>query len=135
MGLHLDHIAIAVRDLQRASQLYEQLLDVDAGSTEEVASEGVRVRFFSCGETTIELMEPLGEASPIARFLEKRGEGLHHIAFAVEDLSATLKRLEKQGIKPHGPVRQGSQGKQICFIHPRDMAGVLVELVENNNIG
>jgi methylmalonyl-CoA epimerase len=128
--LQLDHIAIAVRELKQAEPLYEALLGVGVEHRESIENEGVRVSFFPCAGAPIELMEPMDQKSAIWRSIEKRGEGLHHIAFAVKDLDVTLQRLKKIGLEPIDGIRQGSRHSRICFFHPRHTQGVLWELVE-----
>ena len=129
--LNVEHIGIAVKSLKASIPLFEKLLNTPCYKTEDVESEKVRSAFFRQGETKIELIEDLDPAGDgvINRFLEKKGEGLHHIAFAVEDLEAEIKRLQDQGFTLLGTTpKRGADNKWICFLHPRDTAGVLVEL-------
>jgi len=127
----IDHIGIAVRDLEQAIETYRMILGRDADSTDEVESEGVRIAFFSVGESSIELLEPTREDSPIARFIDKRGEGIHHICFRVGDLNEQKGRLEDHGLRclDQSP-RKGAHGTRVCFFHPKDTGGVLVEFSE-----
>jgi len=127
----LNHVGVAVRSLEQALAPYRDGLGLALQEIEEVASEQVRVAFLPAGETRIKLLEPTGSESPIARFLEKRGEGVHHLCFEVEDLEAALERMRASGVplidqKP----RSGAGGCRVAFVHPRGMAGVLVELLE-----
>ena len=125
----LDHIGIAVKSLD-SSKIYEALgLSVD--HVETVASQGVRTAFLSAGESNIELLEPTGEESPIAKFIAKRGEGIHHLCFRVDDIDAHLARLKEQGYRliNEAPV-QGAHGCRVAFLHPAAGNGVLIELSE-----
>lgn len=125
-------MAIAVRDIAAAEELYSGLLGLRVAHREVVADQGVRTSMLlpPGGEgTAVELLEPLDENSPVSRFLEKRGEGIHHVCFLTDDVEASLRRLEKKGaelIDEH--PRPGSCGTEVAFIHPRSMNGVLVEL-------
>jgi methylmalonyl-CoA/ethylmalonyl-CoA epimerase len=125
----LDHVAIAVKDLDAAVALYRDGLGLTLTHTEVVETEGVRVAIFGEGAGRIELMEPTRPDSAVARFLEKKGEGLHHICVEVEDIEAAMGALKERGAplldeKP----RPGSGGARVCFVHPRGTRGVLVEL-------
>lgn len=128
----LHHVAIAVRDIAAAEKLYSGLLGLRVAHREVVADQGVRTSMLlpPGGEgAAVELLEPLDENSPVSRFLEKRGEGIHHVCFLTDDVEASLRRLEKKGarlIDEH--PRPGSCGTEVAFIHPRSMNGVLVEL-------
>ena len=128
----IDHIGIAVHSIDQARTFYEQALGLECERIEEVASQKVRTAFFTLGETHIELLEPMDDSSPIAKFLEKRGEGVHHIAYLSDDLTAQLERTRKADcmlINEH-PVT-GAGGKQIAFLHPKSTGGVLTEICEN----
>ena len=128
----IDHIGIAVHSIDQARTFYEQALGLECERIEEVASQKVRTAFFTLGETHIELLEPMDDSSPIAKFLEKRGEGVHHIAYLSDDLAAQLERARVSGcmlINEH-PVT-GAGGKQIAFLHPKSTGGVLTEICEN----
>ncbi len=128
----IEHIGIAVRDLAKANDLFARLLGRAHYKIEEVASEGVRTSFFELGESKIELLAASSEDSPIAKFLEKRGEGIHHIAFAVEDIWAEMKRLEAEGFQPlQEEPREGADGKLVAFFHPKTTGGVLVEICQD----
>ncbi len=127
----IDHLGIAVKDLAAATKKFEQLLGVSVGGTEEVLTESVRVVFFQVGESRFELLEPTNESSPIAKFLEKRGEGIHHVCVAVKDVKAEVERLRGLGFEFVGAApRAGAGGHQVAFIHPRSAGGILVELSE-----
>jgi methylmalonyl-CoA/ethylmalonyl-CoA epimerase len=127
----LDHIGIAVESLDEALALWRDQLGLEFHGIEEVPSERVRVAFLQAGGTRIELLEPTAPDSPIARHLERRGAGLHHLAFAVGDLPATMQRLRDGGRPPlDEEPRPGAEGSRITFVHPKAANGVLVELVE-----
>ena len=130
--LRLEHIGIAVKDLESANASFRQLLGKENYKTEEVASEGVSTSFFQAGESKVELLQATSPDSPIARFIEKRGEGIHHIAFEVEDIYSEMKRLKEEGFHLlNEEPRRGADGKLICFVHPRTANGVLVELCQS----
>ena len=127
----IDHIGIAVNSLGAALPLYEAILGIPASGTETVESEGVRVAFFGTGAGRVELLEPLGPDSPLARFLERRGGGLHHICLAVPDLDEAIRRAGRAGARLIEPaVRGGADGARVAFLHPRSTDGVLLELRE-----
>ena len=130
----IEHIGIAVRNLQEACEVYERLLGVAPYKTEEVVSVGVLTAFFKSGPNKIELLQATTEQSAIAQFIEKKGEGMHHIAFAVDDIQAEMKRLKGEGftLLNEAPKR-GADNKWICFVHPKDANGVLVELCQEIN--
>jgi len=130
----IEHIGIAVRNLQEACEVYERLLGVAPYKTEEVVSEGVLTAFFKSGPNKIELLQATTEQSAIAQFIEKKGEGMHHIAFAVENIQAEMARLKAEGftLLNEAPKR-GADNKWICFVHPKDANGVLVELCQEIN--
>lgn len=124
----LSHIGIAVKNLEEGIAFYEKL-GFKLEAIEEVPSQKVRVAFLPCGDTRIELLEATADDSPIAKFIEKRGEGIQHIAFAVDDLPAALKHCEKEGIRLiDKEPRPGAHGADIAFLHPRSTKGVLIEL-------
>lgn len=127
----IEHIGIAVKDLAVSNVLFEKLLGVPSYKTEEVASEGVRTSFFKSGPNKIELLEAINDESPIANFLDKKGEGVHHIAFAVGDLEKEIERLKQEGFKilPGFP-KNGADNKIVAFLHPKETNGVLVELCQ-----
>ncbi|SHG00163.1 methylmalonyl-CoA epimerase [Pedobacter caeni] len=127
----IEHIGIAVKDLDLSCDLYEKLLNTACYKKEEVASEGVNAAFFKTGENKIELLAATNEDSPIAKFLEKRGEGIHHIAFDVEDIQAEMERLRGEGFTLlNEQPKKGADNKLVCFLHPKGTNGVLVELCQ-----
>ncbi len=127
--LKVEHIGIAVKNLAASVPLFERLLDCACYKTEEVDTEKVNTAFFQKGETKIELLEDQEPDGIISRYLEKKGEGVHHIAFAVTDLEAEMRRLVAQGFTLLNDIpKRGADNKWICFLHPRDTGGVLVEL-------
>jgi len=128
-GILLDHLGVAVRRIEDRLGLYRDLLGLDLAGIEEVPGEGVRLALLPAGRTRIELVEPVTDDSPVARFLAKHGEGIHHVCFEVDDLPATLERLKKAGLQPAGaPGRPGAEGSRIAFLHPKGTGGVLIEL-------
>lgn len=128
---HIEHIGIAVKDLAASCKVYERLLGVEHYKIEAVESEQVNTAFFKAGENKIELLEATGTESAIYKFIEKRGEGIHHIAFAVEDILAEMDRLSKEGfILLNEQPKRGADNKLVCFVHPKDTNGVLVELCQ-----
>lgn len=131
----LEHIGIAVSNLEQAIPLYEKLLNTPCYKKELVESEKVVTAFFKVGDTKIELLQSTDPESPIAKFISKRGEGLHHIAFSAEDLRGEMKRLTDSGFTLlHDEPRSGADNKWICFLSPRDTTGVLIELCKDKNI-
>lgn len=129
----IEHIGIAVKSLSASIPLFEKLLDSPCYKTETVASENVTTAFFNNGETKIELLESLDPDGVIVRFIEKKGEGLHHVAFAVTDLRTEIRRLKQEGfIFINEEPRKGADNKLICFLHPKSTGGVLVELCQDN---
>ena len=127
----VEHIGIAVRNLSVANELWQRLLGVPPYKSETVAREGVQTSFFSTKNTKIELLEATNADSPIAKFIEKKGEGVHHIAFAVADIHAEMARLREAGFEllSEEPKR-GADNKWVCFLHPKSCGGVLVELCQ-----
>jgi methylmalonyl-CoA/ethylmalonyl-CoA epimerase len=127
----VDHVGIAVRDLDAAVEHYRRTLGVEPGHRETLEVQGVEAVFLEVGRSAIELMAPLHPDSPVGRFLDRRGEGFHHVAYRVDDLAATLARLDGQGVRlvDRSP-REGSRSTRIAFVHPSSFGGVLVELVE-----
>lgn len=127
----VDHIGIAVRSIERARVVYEQGLGLVCRGEEDVPEQGVRVALFAAGETRIELLEPLSTDSPVARFLERRGEGIHHIAYRCDDIQAHLDRLRARGCRLiDDRPRTGAGGRKIAFVHPGSTTGVLTELCQ-----
>jgi len=132
---HISHIGIAVSDLDAGIALYQKL-GFTLEAIEEVPSQKVKVAFFPCGNTRLELLAPTSEDSPIAKFIEKRGEGIQHLAFAVDDLPASLTEMEEQGVQLiDKEPRPGAHGAQIAFLHPRSTGGVLIELCREKDGG
>jgi methylmalonyl-CoA/ethylmalonyl-CoA epimerase len=125
----VEHIGIAVKDLTSSIPLFERLLDSPCYKTERVAGEKVDTAFFQKGETKIELLQGLGADSILTRFVEKKGEGLHHIAFEVEDIHAEMQRLAAAGFTLlNTTAKEGADNKLVCFVHPKETGGVLIEL-------
>ncbi len=129
MKARLDHIGIAVDDLTASLAFFRDALGLDVDGSEEVASQGVRAHFLRAGDASLELLEATAPGSPIARFLAKRGPGLHHITLSVDDIGAALARLKSRGVRLIDErARPGAEGAQVAFIHPSSTHGVLVEL-------
>lgn len=129
--MKLDHVGIAVKELQDAVSVYEKILENPKVEIEEIPSERVRVAMIPVGETRIELLEALSDDSSIARFIGERGEGIHHVAIAVGDIKASIAKLSAAGFRVLYPEpRPGSHGKMITFIHPRSAKGVLLEICQ-----
>ena len=129
--MKIDHIGIATRGIAETAKFWRQALDLDITETEEVAAQKVRVAMLAIGESHIELLEATSEDSPISKFLEKRGPGIHHIAVRVDDLRGTLAELEQQGVRLIDvEPRMGARGCLVAFVHPSSTGGVLLELVQ-----
>jgi len=129
--LKIEHLGIAVKQLNDSIPLFEQLLNTPCYKTEEVASENVNTAFFQTGDAKIELLEATNETSPIAKFIIKKGEGIHHIAFEVENIEAEMKRLSALGFELLNPTpKSGADNKLVCFLHPKTTNGVLIELCQ-----
>lgn len=129
---HIEHIGIAVSNLAASVAFYEQVFGMKCYSIEEVADQKVRTAFFRVGQTKIELLESTDPEGPISKFIEKRGEGIHHIAFAVDNIGEQLRHAEKTGVRLiDANPRKGAEGLDIAFLHPRSTGGVLIELCEN----
>lgn len=127
----IHHLGYAVEDLEAASRLYQERFGVRLEEPETVADQGVKAAMFRVGESRIELLEPTGPDTPVGKFLAKRGEGLHHVAFEVEDIEATLGELGRDGVELiDEEPRVGAGGTRMAFVHPRSVHGVLTELVE-----
>jgi methylmalonyl-CoA/ethylmalonyl-CoA epimerase len=127
----IEHIGIAVKDLEKSNQLFASLFGIQHYKTEEVASEGVKTSFFQSGPNKIELLEATNSESSIAKFIEKKGEGIHHIAFAVLDIKSEIKRLENEGfIVLNKEPKKGADNKLVAFLHPKSTNGVLIELCQ-----
>lgn len=130
--MKIDHIAIAVHDVEAAARRYKEILGVDSVEFEMVESEGVRVGIIKLENGRIELMQPTNENSPIKKFLEKRGEGLHHMALATDNIEGEVRRMEGCGVQFLGKIRPGSEGTKVTFIHPKSLNGVLAELCSHS---
>lgn len=127
----IEHIGIAVKNILDANKIYTSLLGVEPYKSEEVESEGVKTSFFRCGESNIELLEATNPKSPIAKFIEKRGEGIHHIAFSVKNIEMEMERLKKEGfVLLNETPKKGADNKLVAFLHPKSTNGVLVELCQ-----
>jgi methylmalonyl-CoA epimerase len=129
--MKIDHVGIVVRDIQAALEVYETALGLSLREIAEVPDQQVRVAFLPLGESNVELVQPTDDDTGIARFLEKRGEGIHHLCIEVPDIEAALAQLEAHGVPLIDPVpRQGAHGR-VAFVHPKGAHGVLLELVEH----
>lgn len=127
----IEHIGIAVKDLDQANDLYEKILGVGHYKVEEVESESVKTSFFKVGESKIELLEGIGDDNAISKFIEKKGEGIHHIAFDVDDIVTEMNRLEKEGfVLLNEKPKHGADNKLVCFVHPKTTNKVLIELCQ-----
>lgn len=131
---HIEHIGIAVKSLAEAIPYYEDILGLKCYNIEEVVDQKVRTAFFMVGQTKIELLEPMDEESTVAKFIEKRGEGVHHLAFCVDDVAASLEKVKSKGVRLIDTApRKGAEGLHIAFLHPKSTLGVLTEFCENPN--
>jgi methylmalonyl-CoA/ethylmalonyl-CoA epimerase len=130
----IEHLGIAVKDITAANEIYTSLLGAKPYKTEAVESEGVTTSFFKCGESKIELLQATRPDSPINKFIEKKGEGIHHIAFAVNDIKAEVARLKNEGfVVLNEEPKRGADNKWVVFLHPKSSNGVLVELCQEIN--
>ncbi len=131
---HIEHIGIAVKNLQDAIPFYENMLGLKCYNIEEVKDQKVKTAFFMVGQTKIELLESTDPEGPIGKFIEKKGEGIHHIAFAVKGIEEQLKSMEEKGVTLIDKTpRKGAEGLDIAFLHPKSTIGVLTELCEDKN--
>jgi methylmalonyl-CoA/ethylmalonyl-CoA epimerase len=131
MTKKINHIGVAVQSIEAAAPFYRDILGMVFEGTEVVAEQKVKVAFFAVGESRVELLEPIADDSPVAKFLEKNGEGTHHIAYEVDDLAATLTKLKAAGVRLIDEVpRCGAHGTRIAFLHPKASGGVLTELCQ-----
>jgi methylmalonyl-CoA/ethylmalonyl-CoA epimerase len=131
---HIEHIGIAVADLENSISFYEKVFGLKCYNIEEVADQKIRTAFFMVGQTKIELLESTDPEGPIGKFIEKRGEGIHHIAFAVDNITEQLKHAEEEGVRLIDTIpKKGAEGFDIAFLHPKSTAGVLIEIIENKN--
>ncbi len=129
--IKIDHIGIAVKDLDTSNQLFAKLLGASHYKIEEVATEGVRTSFFKSGPNKVELLEAIDNDGPIAKFIAKKGEGIHHIAFEVKDIEAEIERLVREGFEVlNKKPKRGADNKLVAFLHPGSANGVLVELCQ-----
>jgi methylmalonyl-CoA/ethylmalonyl-CoA epimerase len=127
----IEHIGIAVKDLNSSIVVYQKLLNTDCYKTEQVASESVNTAFFKTGENKVELLQATAPDSAIAKFIEKKGEGIHHIAFLVDDILAEMERLHKEGfVLLSDSPKKGADNKMVCFVHPKDTNGALIEICQ-----
>ncbi|WP_274474218.1 methylmalonyl-CoA epimerase [Mangrovimonas aestuarii] len=127
----IEHIGIAVKSLENSNELFSKLFGEPHYKVEEVASEGVNTSFFKVGENKIELLEATKPDSPIAKFIEKKGEGIHHIAFDVDDIEAEISRLKNEGFTVLNETpKKGADNKLVAFLHPKSTNGVLIELCQ-----
>lgn len=128
---HIEHIGIAVKDLEASIRFYEDVLGLTCYAIEEVADQKVKTAFFRVGQTKVELLESTNPEGPIGKFIEKKGEGVHHMAFAVKGIEQSLARLDEKGIRLiDQKPRKGAEGLDIAFLHPKSTHGVLMELCE-----
>lgn len=133
--MKIDHLGIAVRSISDSLAFYREALGLEVAGTETVEDQGVRVALLPVGESRIELLEPFSEETPVGRFIARRGEGLHHICYEVDDLALKIDDLRSRGIRLlDGYPRRGAEGKLVAFLHPASANGVLVELVEKARI-
>jgi methylmalonyl-CoA/ethylmalonyl-CoA epimerase len=129
--MKIDHLGIAVRSISDSLGFYCEALEMELAATETIEDQGVRVALLPVGESRIELLEPLADDTPVGRFVAKRGEGLHHICYEVDDLASRIEDLKSRGVRVlDGYPRRGAEGKLVAFLHPASASGVLVELVE-----
>lgn len=130
--MKIDHIGIAVKDIEASSALFSTVLNQKPSSFERVESQKLSAVFFKMKDTTFELLEPISSDSPISKFLEKKGEGIHHVALIVDDIKAEMERLKNEGFNPLTPEPYvGANNKLVCFFHPKDTNGVLIELCQH----
>ncbi|NOQ91300.1 MAG: methylmalonyl-CoA epimerase [Flavobacteriaceae bacterium] len=128
----IEHIGIAVKDIEKSNKLFTSLFGKSQYKMEEVLSEGVKTSFFQVGTNKIELLEATNSDSPIAKFIERKGEGIHHIAFAVADINLEIQRLKKEGFTVLNEVpKKGADNKLVAFLHPKSTNGVLIELCQD----
>lgn len=131
---HIEHIGIAVKNLDESIKYYEQVLGLTCYNIEEVKDQKVKTAFFKVGDTKIELLESTDPEGPIGKFIEKKGEGIHHMAFAVQNIEEKLKKAEENGVRLiDKEPRKGAEGLDIAFLHPKSTFGVLTELCEDKN--
>jgi len=130
----IEHLGIAVENIQESLKVYETLIGTECYKFEEVVSEGVKTAFIQIGESKIELLEATNPDSPIAKFLDKKGKGIHHIAFDTDDIDKDLERLKNEGFQLiHQSPKDGADNKRIAFLHPKSTDGILIELCQEKN--
>jgi methylmalonyl-CoA/ethylmalonyl-CoA epimerase len=129
----IEHIGIAVENPKKSNEIFEKLFGETSYKTELIESEGVKTYFYKIGESKIELLEATKEDSPIKKFINKRGQGMHHLALHVEDIHAELARLTNLGFEAIGDIKQGADNKLICFFHPKSTGGILIELCQEQD--
>lgn len=131
----IEHIGIAVKDLNHSNELFKKIFGKDHYKIEAVESEGVSTSFFMLGETKIELLQATNEDSAIAKFIDKKGEGIHHIAYAVDNITTEMERLKAEGFEIlNKEPKHGADNKLICFLHPKSTNGILVELCQERTV-
>ena len=131
---HIEHIGIAVKSIEKAKKYFEKVLGLKCYAIEDVKDQKVKTAFFKIGQTKIELLEPTADDSPVAKFIAKKGEGIHHIAFATDDVNKALKEAENKGVKLiDKQKRKGAEGLNIGFLHPKFTFGVLTEFCEKSD--
>jgi len=131
---HIEHIGIAVKNLEESIKFYEEVLGLKCYAVEEVMDQRVKTAFFMVGQTKVELLESTDPEGPIGKFIEKKGEGVHHLAFAAEGIEGALEELQNKGVQLIDKApRKGAEGLDIAFLHPKSTHGVLMELCENKN--
>ena len=128
--MRIDHIAIAVKDLEPALENFKNVLNIGHIDLEDVQSEKVKVAILKLEDTRIELLQPLDDSSPISKFLTEKGEGIHHLAITADDIEKDVERASSNGVKFLGGIRSGSYGRKITFIHPKSVNGVLMEICQ-----
>ncbi len=131
---HIEHIGIAVKNLEESIRFYEDVLGLECYAIEEVKDQKVKTAFFMLGQTKIELLESTDPEGPIGKFIEKKGQGVHHLAFAVEGIEKSLEKMQEKGVQLIDKTpRKGAEGLDIAFLHPKSTNGVLMEFCENKN--
>jgi methylmalonyl-CoA/ethylmalonyl-CoA epimerase len=133
MILKIEHLGFAVADAEKANKTFARLLGTEKTKAEVVDSEKVNTHFYAVGHSQIELLESLDPVGVVSKFIEKRGQGMHHVAFLTDDLDAEIDRLKNLGFEFIGPPKNGADNKRICFLHPKSTEGVLVELCEERS--
>ena len=126
----IEHIGIAIDNIVSSMAVFDKLLNKKSYKSELVISEGVKTHFYQVGETKIELLETINESGPVSKFLFRKGQGMHHLAFHVDDIHQELSRLKALGFEAIGDVKKGADRKLICFLHPKTTSGVLIELCQ-----